>query len=228
MQEVSSKYRSPNYGERPKNVIIDSIVIHYTDMYNAELALKRLCDKNSEVSSHYLISKKGIIYSLVPDEFRAWHAGPSYWRGRERVNDFSIGIEIDNGGYEEFTQQQMNSLIMLCKNLQKKHPIDPLNIVGHSDIAPSRKFDPGRMFKWELLAKNNIGVFPKAVAAKIPGVKLVQSQLRSFGYKLDITEVIDQQTVDVMRAFNEHYNPSCYNIWNEFSQGALDELCKII
>ena len=154
----NNKFISPNFDKRPTDVVIDTIIIHHTKMKDDISALNRLCNKEDGVSAHYLINKQGEIFSLVPDHLRAWHAGASYWRGREKVNDFSIGIELDNNGEEEFSEPLMNSLIKLCHELMDIHPIDPFNIIGHSDIAPGRKDDPGRLFNWRLLADNKIGI----------------------------------------------------------------------
>ena len=229
MLKINKEYNSPNFGSRPEGTKIDTIIIHYTDMYSNELALKRLCDPKYQVSSHYLIHKNGLIYALVPDAKRAWHAGPSSWRGRSNVNDFSIGIELDNQGFEEFTPLQMDSLISLCKDLKAIHPISPFNIVGHSDITPSRKFDPGRLFNWKILAENKIGVYPrKFKPSKIPEIVKIQEMLAKYGYKISITKKLDSQTIDVMRAFQEHFNPSCYMVWSELSQGILEELISLI
>lgn len=229
MIKILNNYTSPNFGERPSGIKIDTIVIHYTDMKDAKSALERLCDKDAEVSSHYLIDKQGQIFSLVPDHLRAWHAGLSCWRGREKVNDYSIGIELDNNGKEEFSKDLMDSLINLCHFLIKKHPIEQRNIVGHSDIIPPRKFDPGRLFDWKLLAKNGIGIFPEAGSLEqISSILKIQQKLLRYGYKIEVNGLLDQQTKDVMRAFNEHFNQDCYQDWNEKSQAILFALMKEI
>lgn len=229
MIKILNNYISPNFGERPSETKIDTIVIHYTDMKDAKSALERLCDKIAEVSSHYLINKQGKIFSLVPDHLRAWHAGLSCWRGKEKVNDYSIGIELDNNGKEEFSKPLMNSLINLCHVLMKKHPIEQRNIIGHSDIIPPRKFDPGRLFDWKLLAKNGIGILPEVSSfEQISSILEIQKKLLQYGYKIEISGFIDQQTKDVMRAFNEHFNPACYQDWDERSQAILSALMKEI
>jgi N-acetylmuramoyl-L-alanine amidase len=213
-------YPSPNFNTRPANIQIDTIVIHYTEVKDDITALNVYMQQESQISPHYVVNKKGKIFSVVPDEFRAWHAGPSCWRGREKVNDFSIGIELDNNGRENFSQALMDSLIELCHELIKSYPIDQFNIVGHSDIIPSRKFDPGRLFNWKLLAQNNIGIFPLEVLqddVQMPELHVVQSMLNKYGYKIDITNKLDQLTIDVMRAFNEHFNPECLKHWNSKS-----------
>ncbi len=225
MLKKNYKFISPNFGLRPAGMPIDTIIIHYTEMKNDISALEHLCDIKTEVSSHYLINKKGEIFSLVPDHLRAWHAGPSCWRNREKVNDFSIGIELDNNGKEEFSVPLIKSLIKLCHELIQAHPIDQFNIIGHSDIVPSRKFDPGRLFNWQMLAENGIGIFPNALEeVDIPETLLIQNMLERYGYKIELTGVMDQLTIDVMRAFNEHFNPLSYEVWNKKSQAMLQAL----
>jgi N-acetylmuramoyl-L-alanine amidase len=161
-----TSYPSPNFDERPKGVLIDTAVIHYTDMETAKLALERLSDSKAKVSAHYLVDVDGTIYQLVPDEKRAWHAGLSCWRGRENVNHFSIGIELQNPGHVHFLQHccwspyplpQMEALVVLLTDLTGRHPIQPCDIVGHSDIAPARKQDPGPHFDWKWLAERGFG-----------------------------------------------------------------------
>ncbi len=228
MLEKNYKFISPNFGERPAGVNINTLVIHYTDMADDISALERLCNPLAEVSSHYLINKQGIIFSLVPDHLCAWHAGPSCWRDKEKVNDFSIGIELDNNGKEPFSDALMHSLIKLCHELMQIHPIEQRNVVGHSDIIPSRKFDPGRFFNWQLLSEHKIGLYPKTIQEqKLPPIYITQNMLKKFGYKIEITGKYDDLTKDVMRAFNEHFNRECFDVWNKKSQGVLESLIKI-
>jgi N-acetylmuramoyl-L-alanine amidase len=154
---------SPNFGTRRNNLSVKMIVIHYTDMKTAQDALNRMCDKKAEASAHYMIDLDGTIYQLVEEEKRAWHAGVSFWDGETDVNSISIGIELVNkghsNGYHPFPQEQMQSLIKLCKDIKTRYEIPAENIVGHSDVAPDRKQDPGHLFDWEMLAKNGINNF---------------------------------------------------------------------
>ncbi len=230
MLNKNYKYTSPNFGVRPSGMIIDTIVIHFTEMKNDISALERLCDVEAEVSAHYLISKEGVIFSLVPDHLRAWHAGPSCWRGKDKVNDFSIGIELDNDGQEEFAIPLMHSLIKLCHELMTIHPIDQRNIIGHSDIIPPRKIDPGRLFNWKLMAKNGIGIYPENIEKNpvMRDILSIQKNLALYGYKIELTGIMDQLTIDVMRAFNEHFNQECFDPWNEQSQAKLNALIEIV
>lgn len=224
MLQKSLEYRSPNFNERPENTKIDTIVIHYTEKED-HLAW-HLEALELKVSAHYLINREGKVFSVVPDNLRAFHAGKSFWRGREKVNDFSIGIELDNNGKEKFSEALMNSLISLCKELIYKYPIDPFNIIGHSDVAPGRKSDPGRLFDWNLLAKNGIGVMPRNLAPTtvMPNIETIQRMFSKYGYGIEITGILDQRTLDVMKAFNEHFNQQCPNNWDIKSQMMLEAL----
>ncbi len=154
---------SPNFDDRPLNTVISTAVIHYTDMPSAAASLQRLCDPLHKVSSHYLIDEDGTIYQLVAEEKRTWHAGESFWQGRHRVNDFSIGIELQNPGHVHFLETgswhpypdaQYQALLSLLKDIATRHPLITKNTAGHCDIAPTRKIDPGPHFDWELLAAN--------------------------------------------------------------------------
>ena len=154
---IIDKIPSPNFDKRPKGVKIKAIIIHYTGMKTFDEALERLCDKRSKVSSHYLIRRNGKIINLVNESHRAWHAGVSYWRGIHNLNNCSIGIELENPGYEfgylPFSKKQMKSLIFLCKKIKKKYQIHPEWVLGHSEIAPNRKKDPGKKFNWKEIKK---------------------------------------------------------------------------
>ena len=145
----------------PKKIIF--IIYHYTGMKSENKALKRLCDKNSKVSCHYFIRKNGSIINMVPDKFIAWHAGISCWKKHRNLNDKSIGIEIQNEGhsnrYSQFTKKQIKSILYLTKILKQKYNIKSKNFLGHSDIAPNRKKDPGEKFPWKYLAKYKIGIW---------------------------------------------------------------------
>ena len=153
---------SPNFNEKKRDSQkIKFLVFHYTGMKKDSEALSRLTDIKSKVSSHYLIKNDGKIISLVPDLYIAWHAGVSFWKNLKLLNKNSIGIEISNPGhnfkYKKFSKKQISSLIALSKLLMNKYKILPQNILGHSDIAPNRKKDPGEKFPWEYLSKKKIG-----------------------------------------------------------------------
>jgi N-acetylmuramoyl-L-alanine amidase len=151
---------SPNFDERDQ--AISMVVLHYTGMADAQSAIDRLRDPEARVSCHYLIAEDGQILRLVPEEKRAWHAGLSYWRGVHALNACSIGIEIVNPGHEfgyrRFTSHQMEALLPLLANIVSRYHVQRANVVGHSDIAPARKQDPGELFDWELLARHRLAV----------------------------------------------------------------------
>ena len=155
---------SPNFSPQKRNKKeIKFIIFHYTGMKKELEAINRLTDIQSEVSSHYLIKNNGKIITLVPDLYIAWHAGKSKWKHYSSLNKYSIGIEISNPGhkfnYKKFSKNQINSLLRLSKFLIKEYNIHPKNILGHSDIAPNRKKDPGEKFPWKYLSKKKIGLW---------------------------------------------------------------------
>lgn len=152
---VHRRLPSPNWDERA--LPISMVVLHYTEMTDAETALARLTDPGAKVSAHYLISEAGEVIQLVDEDKRAWHAGQSFWRGHPDVNSASIGIELDHPGhafgYREFAEAQFQALVPLLARIVKQYSIPRANVVGHSDVAPARKIDPGELFPWDRLAE---------------------------------------------------------------------------
>jgi N-acetylmuramoyl-L-alanine amidase len=209
---INYQYSSANFNDRPSECKIDTIVIHYTEMLNAKVAIQRLCDKKAQVSAHYLISKDGEIYSLVSEQKRAWHAGESFWRGRDKVNDFSIGIELDNNGQEDFSAALMSALLTLCSDLVSKYQIRAYNVIGHSDIAPLRKQDPGIFFNWQQLADNKLGIMPIGVMPKLDlvgrnevDIATLQEMLPRLGYKHLSSGRLDANMIAILESFCTHY-----------------------
>lgn len=155
---------SPNFGPRAGGRVPDLLILHYTDTRTAFDALKILQDPERQVSSHYLVDENGQIMRLVAEEMRAWHAGKSWWEGEGDVNSRSIGIEIQNPGHQfgyiPFPDQQIQSVIELCRDIIARHRILPYHVLAHSDIAPDRKADPGELFPWARLAQQGVGLFP--------------------------------------------------------------------
>jgi len=203
---------SPNYNEREGGRPPSLIILHYTGMETGADALERLCDPKAEVSAHYMIEQNGLIRRLVDPEHRAWHAGKSFWQGIRDINSASIGIEIVNPGHEfgyvPFKDIQMQALKPLCHELMEEFNIPPQNILGHSDIAPSRKQDPGELFDWEGLAKDGIGVWPEDDAQARDAAKdvladpgVVHGLFMRIGYDPDAN------LKDLVLAFQRHYNP---------------------
>ena len=152
---VHAERLSPNYDER--NAPVSMVVLHYTEMEGADAAIERLTDPEAKVSAHYIISEAGEVTRLVPEEKRAWHAGVSYWRGETDVNTVSVGIELDHPGhaygYREFADAQIAALVPLLARIVERYDIPRANVVGHSDVAPQRKTDPGELFPWARIAK---------------------------------------------------------------------------
>src|SRR5258708_33379341 len=157
---------SPNHDARPEGAATDILVLHYTGMKTADEALARLTDAASKVSAHYTIGRDGRVFAHVPEERRAFHAGVSFWAGERNVNARSIGIELVNPGHEfgyiPFAGEQIGALIDLARGILARHPIPPQRVVGHSDVAPTRKTDPGELFPWKHLAAYSIGLLPQA------------------------------------------------------------------
>jgi len=155
---------SPNFNSKKRRFKeIKFIILHYTGMKKESEAINKLTNIQSEVSSHYLIKDNGSIFTLVPDLYVAWHAGKSSWKNYKSLNQNSIGIEITNPGhdfdYKKFSKKQISSVLKLSRMLIKKYKVSPKNILGHSDVAPQRKKDPGEKFPWEYLSKNKIGLW---------------------------------------------------------------------
>lgn len=155
---VHREVPSPNWNER--KLPVNMVVLHYTGMETAQAALDRLCDPAAEVSAHYLIDEDGTVTGLVDEDKRAWHAGRSSWRGITDVNSASVGIELVNPGHEfgyrPFPDAQIEALLPLLADIVKRHNVPRANVVGHSDVAPARKEDPGELFPWELLARHRL------------------------------------------------------------------------
>ena len=209
---------SPNCDERA--LPVSMVVLHYTGMRTGREAEERLVDPSAKVSAHYLIGEDGEVVRLVPEARRAWHAGRSYWRGLTDVNSASIGIELVNPGHEwgyrAFPRAQMEALLPLLARIVKTHDIARANVVGHSDIAPARKDDPGELFDWPLLARLKL-------ALPVPDVVLgdpfdnegaVLLALERFGY--DITD-----GRAAVRAFQRRWRPSLINGEIDLQVGAM-------
>ena len=226
---------SPNC-DRKKRVInsIQVIVIHYTGMQSERESIERLVNPSSKVSSHYLISRKGRVFNLVQDRFVAWHAGKSCWGKHKNLNENSIGIEFVNKlnkfGYTIFKKKQISSLIKLCKKLIKKYKISKKNIVGHSDIAPLRKIDPGEKFPWKYLAKNKVGIWydhePNFLKKYRRTKILIKKDKKKFIKNLDkigycFSVKNKSFFVKTIKAFQRHFR-------KELIDGILDQECFMI
>ncbi len=211
---------SPNHGERRGGARPDMILLHYTGMPDAAEAIARLCSPASEVSAHYVVLEDGGIVQCVAEARRAWHAGPSTWGGVTDINSHAIGIEIANPGHEHgylpFPDAQIAAVIALCRDILARHRIPPHRVLAHSDVAPTRKMDPGEKFPWERLHEAGIGDWTQPIAtharALQPGacgrrVAALQQDLAAYGYGIDVTARYDEQTGAVVRAFQRHFRP---------------------
>jgi len=228
-------YFSPNFNNRKRPVnSIKIIVIHYTGMQSERESLARLCSYKSKVSCHFIISKSGKVYRLVEDNKIAWHAGKSCWGKYKNLNKNSIGIELINKGhrfgYTSFKKKQLSSLIKICKKLINKYNIKKRNVVGHSDIAPLRKIDPGEKFPWKELAKKKIGIwhqFKPNFLKKFRKIKIKKKQekikfaknLKNIGYCFSIND--KHLFAKTIKAFQRHYRKELIN-------GLLDKECSVI
>ena len=213
-----TSYFSPNYSKKTRlKKDIKFVIIHYTGMQSEIESFKRLMDPQYKVSSHYLINRKGEIIQMVKEKNIAWHAGKSRWKKFKNLNNYSIGIELVNKGhqfgYQNFSRRQISSLIKLCKKLKKKYLIKKENFLGHSDIAPLRKADPGEKFPWKKLSKSKIGkwyakfnnkieVNPKKMEA------LFFKNLQKFGFRYFTTNKKNFNDVMIVKAFQRHYLPN--------------------
>lgn len=198
---------SPNHDSRNGRAI-DMIVLHYTGMIGAAESLERLCDPAAKVSAHYLIDEDGMVYSLVPEERRAWHAGVAFWSGERDINTISVGIELQNPGHEHgyraFPDVQIEALISLLDGIRSRHAVPDARIVGHSDVAPARKEDPGELFPWARLAAAGHGLWPEMEAAAIP-VEDAAAALARLGYACSGSEGGELEAA--LMAFQRHFLP---------------------
>lgn len=210
---------SPNYGPRAKGKPVDILLLHYTGMKSADDALAWLCNPRSEVSSHYLVFEDGRVVCMVDEACRAQHAGVANWAGETDINSRSIGIEIANPGHEfgyrPFPQAQIESLMTLCRAILGRHPIPPERVLGHSDVAPTRKEDPGELFPWQELHEAGIGHYvaptsPRggselAIGARGADVAHLKDQFRKYGYGISVTDEFDSEMEAVVTAFQRHF-----------------------
>ena len=214
---------------------IKFIIIHYTGMKRENEAVKKLCDSKSKVSSHYFIKKNGDVLKLVPELYEAWHAGKSKWKNFKSLNKYSIGIEIQNPGhshgYKNFTSKQISSLKILLKYLIKIYGVKLNNILGHSDVAPNRKKDPGEKFPWSILAKNKLSYWHNLSKKKIKKLRKVKvsakdeylflKNLYKIGYKKNNMIKSNKNQIFIVKAFQRRFRQDLVN-------GKIDNECFII
>ncbi|HKH03016.1 MAG TPA: N-acetylmuramoyl-L-alanine amidase [Bradyrhizobium sp.] len=213
---------SANYGERNDGRLPDMIVLHYTGMPDVEGAIARLCTAGSDVSAHYIVLEDGRIVQCVPEAKRAWHAGAASWAGQEDINSCSIGVEIVNRGhdwgYPDFPLRQIAAVIALCRGIMLRRKVPSHRVLGHSDVAPARKKDPGEKFPWHSLANSGVGhwVQPAPIVRGQPlklgtvsdEVRNLQQALARYGYGVPISGTYDGTTMQVVTAFQRHFRPA--------------------
>lgn len=210
---------SPNTNPRPGGAAIDLVILHYTGMEDGPSAIKRLRDPEARVSCHYVVEEDGRVFRLAPEDVRAWHAGVSSWAGITDVNSHSIGIEIVNGGHDfglpDYPPAQIAALIDLLSDILDRRKLHPVRVIGHSDVAPARKDDPGEKFPWTQLHAAGVAIAPKleehsrhilyAPGVEDAGVAGVQQALAAIGYGVTVTGVLDDATQCVVRAFQRRF-----------------------
>lgn len=215
---------SPNFNDRVGEGVPDILIMHYTGMQTCEAAVTRLTDPAARVSSHYTVDEDGTVYRHVAEEMRAWHAGVSSWRGMSDINSRSVGIEIVNPGHEfgyrAFPAVQIAAVIRLSQGIVSRHAIPARNVIGHSDIAPDRKTDPGELFPWRQFADAGLGLWvtPK-VRDAVPltrgdagdRVVALQVELARYGYGIEATGAFDERTAVVVSAFQRHFRPALFD-----------------
>ncbi len=207
-------YKSPNFGPRRGVDRPDMVVIHYTATALTEAALKTLCDPEAEVSAHYLIDQSGEVLLLVPEAMRAWHAGAGQWGKTKDVNSHSIGIELSNTGFEPFASAQMDALEELLGGIFKRWSIRPERVIGHSDMAPGRKIDPGVRFDWRRLALSGFGVWPDGVEAEGG----FEAAMKRFGYTAPQTEE------QLLNSFRRRFRPHATGPLNDIDRAMIANL----
>jgi len=218
---VSDVRPSPNFNERKANRQPDMIVLHYTGMSSAAGALKKLCTAGTETSAHYVVMEDGNIIQCVRENDRAWHAGSASWNGDSDINSASIGIQIVNPGhdlgYPDFPLRQVAAVIALCKGIMLRRKVPKHRVLGHADVAPARRKDPGEKFPWRLLADSGVGHFVepapimngdrKLLGTASEEIMSLQRALIRYGYPVLPTGQYDGVTMDGVAAFQRHFRP---------------------
>jgi N-acetylmuramoyl-L-alanine amidase len=227
---------SPNFDERGLGSRVTMLVMHYTGMKTGEEAMQRLTDPAAKVSSHYTVEEDGRVYQHVAEDKRAWHAGVSFWRGETNVNAASIGIEIVNPGHEfglrPYPDVQIAAAIALAQGILSRHPIAPLGVVGHSDVAPLRKDDPGELFPWKRLSRAGIGPWPDEWRRDggREGVRAREAQhaLAVIGYDVQVTGRMDVKTFACVRAFQRRFRQRlCDGVLDGETRGLIFAVARI-
>lgn len=197
-------------------------MLHYTAMDSAQAALDRLCDPAIEVSAHYLIGGDGTVWQMVDEAKRAWHAGAGEWRGLDDINSRSIGIELDNRGDQPFSEPQMAALEQLMREIADRHHIGPAGVIGHSDMAPGRKHDPGPRFDWARLARQGLALMPAPAPAQAPGADPFRTLARAAGFTAPCSDA------DLLTAVRLRLRPFARGPLNGADMAALAGLGMVV
>lgn len=213
---------SPNFGARRDGLRAHLVVLHYTAMQSAEAAHARLCDPAAEVSAHYLIGRDGRLWPLVDEAARAWHAGQGEWAGQGDVNSRSIGIELDNGGNHPFSEPLMTTLEHLLAGVMRRHAIPPAGVIGHSDMAPGRKRDPGPRFDWARLARRGLALAPRAGRALPPDPARFRALAQSAGFTAPVADS------DLLAAVRLRLRPSARGPLAAADMAAIDGFARAL
>lgn len=216
---------SPNFNHRA--LPVSMLVLHYTGMETGRAAIDRLADPAAKVSAHYVVEEDGSVIAMVDEAKRAWHAGVSYWGGIADINSASVGIEIVNGGHDfglpDFPDAQISTVIALCREIIVRHGIRPVNVVGHSDIAPGRKIDPGEKFPWEPLAREGVGLWPDGAKPAAPVDARAATLLAAIGYNPDLPLRV------VLTEFQRRYRPTRLDgVLDAKTMGLIEALAALV
>ncbi|WP_119061848.1 N-acetylmuramoyl-L-alanine amidase [Dichotomicrobium thermohalophilum] len=233
---------SPNYGARRGGKRPDMILLHYTGMGTAEAAARWLANPEAKVSTHYLVEEDGTIVQMVSEWHRAWHAGASYWAGERDINSVSIGIEIHNHGHEApdglppYPRAQMEAVVALCRDIAARWSVPPERVLGHSDVAPGRKVDPGEHFDWQSLAREGVCVWVPPVplgddtgigaGAESADVEVLKAKLARVGYGVTPGARFDEHTASVVAAFQRRFRPE--GVHGRADTSTLETLDRLI
>ena len=238
---VTRVHPAINVEKRRGGAVPRLVILHYTGMSSAEKAIDWLAREESRVSCHYVIDEQGRITQLVPEKLRAWHAGVSYWQGETDINSCSIGIEIHNPGhsegYPEFPRKQIDAVVALTRDICERHGIPPHGVLGHSDVAISRKIDPGEKFPWGRLARRGIGHWVRPARLNTDdrgfgvgesGVEIDEARglLRTYGYDVQAHGAFDEPMRRVVEAFQRHFRPERYD--GRLDRSTLSTLRRLV
>lgn len=226
-------WKKPKYvncEERVNDAEPNIILLHYTGMESAEAAYERLSNAEDKVSAHYIVYEDGAFDTIIPESLRAWHAGDSFWKGETDINTYSIGVEIVNPGHEfgyrPFPREQMKMVLELCQDIISRNDIE--HVLGHSDVAPARKQDPGELFDWKWLAENGAGLWPKPTKEErieAEDIAINDFEAEKFFHQFGYNSMAAFQ--DVVTAFQRHYHPEVF-VSNDEGQLSTETVARLL